>query len=45
MMEDNKVAKLFLSVLIGKEILELKFLPQELIADFDGLLGKDMYRK
>jgi hypothetical protein len=40
MMEDNKVAKLFLSVLIGQEILELKFLPQELIADFQGDISK-----
>jgi hypothetical protein len=35
LMEDNKVAKLLLSALIGQEILELVFLPQELLADFD----------
>ena len=35
LMEDNKVAKLLLSALIGQEILELIFLPQEFLADFD----------
>ena len=30
MMEDAKVAKLFLSAIIGKEIIEIQFLPQEL---------------
>ncbi|MCS6794370.1 MAG: hypothetical protein NZ516_00270, partial [Raineya sp.] len=35
LMEDNKVAKLLLSALIGQEILELVFLPQEFLADFD----------
>ncbi|PKQ70688.1 hypothetical protein [Raineya orbicola] len=35
LMEDNKVAKLLLSALIGQEITELVFLPQEFLADFD----------
>lgn len=31
MMEDNKVAKLFLSTLTGMDIIDLEFMPQELI--------------
>jgi hypothetical protein len=37
LMEDNKIAKLFLSALIEEDIVELEFLPQEYQADFDGL--------
>lgn len=37
LMEDKKIAKLFLSALIEEEIVELEFLPQEYQADFDGL--------
>ncbi|WP_250629978.1 hypothetical protein [Rhodoflexus caldus] len=34
LMEDNKVARIFLSALLGKEIVELQFQPQELSTDF-----------
>lgn len=33
LMEDNKVAKLFLSAVTGLDIRSLDFLPQELVAD------------
>jgi hypothetical protein len=35
LMEDNKIAKLMLSSIIGEEIEELTFLPQEFIMDMD----------
>ncbi len=34
LMEDNKVAKLLLSAIIGCEILELTLTPQEIIGEF-----------
>jgi len=36
LMEDNRVAKLFLSAITGLEIMELEFLPQELSTTKDG---------
>lgn len=34
LMEDNKVARIFLSALLGKEITELQFQPQEISTEF-----------
>jgi len=48
MMEDNKVAKLFLTALSGMDIIDLEFLPQELIGSKENLvkhsLGLTVYR-
>ncbi|MFZ1748932.1 MAG: hypothetical protein WAU01_02020, partial [Saprospiraceae bacterium] len=33
MMEDARVAKIFLSAIMGKELVDIQFLPQELIGD------------
>ncbi len=33
LMEDNKVAKIFLSAITGLEITNLEFIPQELVVD------------
>ncbi len=35
LMEDSRIAKLILSTIIGEEIIELRFLPQEYISDND----------
>ncbi|MFZ1750480.1 MAG: hypothetical protein WAU01_09820, partial [Saprospiraceae bacterium] len=33
MMEDARVAKIFLSAIMAKELVDIQFLPQELIGD------------
>jgi len=36
LMEDNRIAKLMVSSIIGEEIDELTFLPQEFVRDIEG---------
>ncbi|MEK7257527.1 MAG: hypothetical protein AAB316_22420, partial [Bacteroidota bacterium] len=44
MMEDNKVAKLFLSAIIGEEIIELEFRPTETVTQFGDTPSLTVFR-
>jgi len=45
LMEDGKIAKLMLSSIIGENIEELSFLPQEFISDLDKQISENIRKK